>query len=151
MSSWYIGISVLPHMMGFSAFSHVMRIWLKKQWISYAKKHTWDGDLMGENYWYYGKVWLSISQTLPIGWVLLHIPMLWNIGGNTHHFPWCEVFHKIPWKHPYFGKIMGTNFLGSLMGFQLPRFSSSKMGIAAFFPAMGHSKTHAFPMWWRIQ
>ena len=34
-----------------------------------------------------GKVWLPISQVLPIGWVLLHFPMLWEIDGKTHAFP----------------------------------------------------------------
>ena len=34
-----------------------------------------------------GKVWLSIFQTFPIPWVLLHFPVLWEIYGETHPFP----------------------------------------------------------------
>ena len=34
-----------------------------------------------------GKVWLPISQILPIQWVLLHFPMLWEIDGKTQTFP----------------------------------------------------------------
>ena len=34
-----------------------------------------------------GKVWLPISQVLPIRWVLLHFPMLWEIDGKSHAFP----------------------------------------------------------------
>ena len=31
-------------------------------------------------------LWLSISQTFPIPWVLLHCPVLWEIYGETHAF-----------------------------------------------------------------
>ena len=34
-----------------------------------------------------GKVWLLISQVLPIRWVLLHFPMLWEMDGKTQAFP----------------------------------------------------------------
>ena len=34
-----------------------------------------------------GKVWLSVSQTFSIPWVLLHFPVLWEIYGETHAFP----------------------------------------------------------------
>ena len=34
-----------------------------------------------------GKVWLPVSQVLPIQWVLLHFPMLREIGGKTHVLP----------------------------------------------------------------
>ena len=34
-----------------------------------------------------GKVWVSVSQTLSIPWVLLHFPVLWEIYGETHAFP----------------------------------------------------------------
>ena len=33
-----------------------------------------------------GKVWVSVSQTFPIPWVLLHFPVLWKIYGETHIF-----------------------------------------------------------------
>ena len=34
-----------------------------------------------------GKVWLSISQTFPVPWDLLHFPFQWEIYGETHVFP----------------------------------------------------------------
>ena len=36
-------------------------------------------------------VWIPIPQVLPIQWVLLHFPVLWEIDGETHAFPtwWC--------------------------------------------------------------
>ena len=34
-----------------------------------------------------GKVWVPISQTLPILWVLLHFPLPREIYGETHAFP----------------------------------------------------------------
>ena len=36
-----------------------------------------------------GKVWVSVSQTSPIPWVLLHFPVLWEIYGETHAFLIC--------------------------------------------------------------
>ena len=36
-----------------------------------------------------GKVWVSVSQTFPIPWVLLHFTVLWEIYGETHAFPIC--------------------------------------------------------------
>ena len=46
-----------------------------------------DRNLMGKKHPYYGKVWVSISKTFPIRWVLLHFPVLWEIYGETHAFP----------------------------------------------------------------
>ena len=73
-----------------------------------------------------GKVWVSVSQTFPIPWVLLHFTILWEIYGETHAFPICYI---IPldgtWmgkKHPYYGKSMVINF---------PDFLRT-MGFAAF-------------------
>ena len=64
-----------------------------------------------------GKVWVPISQVLPIWWVLLHFPVLWKIDGETHTFP---ISWSIPYNgnlmeknHPYYGKSMSTNFPGS--------------------------------------
>ena len=38
------------------------------------------------------KVWLSISQVLPIWCVLLHFPVLWEVHGKTHAFPiWWDL------------------------------------------------------------
>ena len=64
-----------------------------------------------------GKVWVPISQVLPIWWVLLHFPVLWKTDGETHTFP---ISWSIPCdgnlmgkNHPYYGKSMSTNFPGS--------------------------------------
>ena len=61
-----------------------------------------------------GKVWLSISQTFPVPWDLLHFPLQWEIYGETHAFPICW---RIPYdgnlmrkKHPYCGKSMSISF-----------------------------------------
>ena len=61
-----------------------------------------------------GKVWVPISQFLPIRWVLLHFSVLWEIDGQTNTFP---IWWGIPWdgnrmgkNHPYYGKSMITNF-----------------------------------------
>ena len=40
-----------------------------------------------------GKLWLSISQTFLIPWVLLHLPVLWEIYRETHVFPIC--WHRL--------------------------------------------------------
>ena len=34
-----------------------------------------------------GKVSVPISQVLPIRWVLLYFPVVWEINGETHAFP----------------------------------------------------------------
>ena len=34
-----------------------------------------------------GKVWVSVSQTFSIPWVLLRFPVLWEIYGEAHAFP----------------------------------------------------------------
>ena len=41
---------------------------------------------MEEKYHTLGKKWVPISQTLPIQWILLHLPMLWETDGETHVF-----------------------------------------------------------------
>ena len=61
------------------------------------------------------------------------------------HFPWDGVYHRIQWKHPYFGKITGTYFLG------FPHI----MGFAAFSLAMGrenHCISHVItiPQNWKL-
>ena len=52
---------------------------------------TWsipqDGNLMGKKPYTIGKIWVSISQTFPIPWVLLHFPVLWEIYRETYAFP----------------------------------------------------------------
>ena len=61
-----------------------------------------------------GKVWVPISQVLPIRWVLLHFSVLWEIDGQTNTFP---IWWSIPWdgnrmgkNHPYYGRSMINNF-----------------------------------------
>ena len=39
--------------------------------------------------------WEPISQALPILWVLLSFPMLWEIDEKTHAFPCDEVYHRM--------------------------------------------------------
>ena len=34
-----------------------------------------------------GKVWIPISQVVPIHWVLLHFPVIWKVDGKAHAFP----------------------------------------------------------------
>ena len=87
---------------------------------------------MGKKHQRHGKsmviVWLSISQTFPIPWVLFNFLVLWEIYRETHAFPICY-FPSIPYdgnlmgkKHPYYGKSMSISF---------PDFSHT-MGFAAF-------------------
>ena len=61
-----------------------------------------------------GKLWALIFQVLPIRWVLLHLPVLWEIDKETHVF---LIWWGTPWdgdlmrkKHPYYGKSMSINF-----------------------------------------
>ena len=60
-----------------------------------------------------GKVWVSISQTFPISWVLLHFGILWEIYGETHAFPMClsipQDENRMGKKHSYYGKSMSIN------------------------------------------
>ena len=57
-----------------------------------------------------GKVWLPISQVLPIRWVLLHLPLLWEIDGKTHAFPtWSDSLIFSCAKCILFGKKHGLN------------------------------------------
>ena len=51
-----------------------------------------------------GKVWLPISQVLPIRWVLLHFPRLWKIDGKTQAFP-------ISWNSLIFSCVPLNNFI----------------------------------------
>ena len=90
-----------------------------------------------------GKVWLSISQTFPIPWVLLHLPILWEIYGETHAFPIC-------WSIPYDGDWMGKNhpYYGKSMIIDFPYFSQP--WVLLYFPILWeiYGETHPFPIWW---
>ena len=81
-----------------------------------------------------GKVWLPISQVLPIRWVLLHFSVLWEIDRETHAFPiWWNIpqdGNQMGKKYPYYGKSMINNFQGFL----------HTMGFVAFSRTMGN--------WW---
>ena len=73
-----------------------------------------------------GKVWVSVYQTFPIPWVLLHLPVLWEIYGETHAFPICwsipQDRNRMGKKHPYYGESMSINFpnFPRAMGFVAP-------------------------------
>ena len=56
-----------------------------------------------------GKVWLSISQTFPIPWVLLHFPVLWENYGETHALPiwWHRLIFSCV---SYENKILSSEF-----------------------------------------
>ena len=79
-----------------------------------------------------GKVWVPISQTFPISWILLHFPMLWEIYGKTHAFPICwsipQDGNRMGKKHPYYGKSMSISFS------DFPH----TMGFVAFSRAVGN-------------
>ena len=54
-----------------------------------------------------GKVWVSISQTFPIPWVLLHFPVLQEIYGETHAFPiWWHWFLSLLYDRNIFWKVV---------------------------------------------
>ena len=71
-----------------------------------------------------GKVWVSVSQTFPIPWVLLHFPILWEIYGTTYAFPICHnITQDGNWmgkKHPYYGESMILDFTLTLTCFLVP-------------------------------
>ena len=48
-----------------------------------------------------GKVWLSISQTFHLPWVLLHFPVLWKIYGETYALPiwWYRLIFSCVLQH----------------------------------------------------
>ena len=61
-----------------------------------------------------GKVWVSISQTFPIPWVLLYFPLIWETDGETHAFSkWWSIpqdGNLMGKKQPYYGESMSINF-----------------------------------------
>ena len=79
-----------------------------------------------------GKVWLSISQTFPVPWDLLHFPVQWEIYGETHAFP-------IWWSIPYDGNLMGKKhpYYGKSMSISFPDFPHT-MGFVAFSGTVGN-------------
>ena len=90
-----------------------------------------------------GKVWVSISQTFPIPWVLLHFPLIWETDGETHAFSkWWSIpqdGNLMGKKQPYYGKSMSTNF---------PYFAIP--WVLLHFPVLWeiYGETNAFPIWW---
>ena len=61
----------------------------KPMHFPYAKLYHWMGLGWEKSTHIMGKVWLSISQTFYVPWVLLHFPVLWKIYGETHTFHIC--------------------------------------------------------------
>ena len=55
----------------------------------------YNGNLMGKSTHTMWRVWVPISQVLPIWWVLLHFPEVWEVDGETHVFPNDEVCHRM--------------------------------------------------------
>ena len=130
--SMSINFPDFPYIMGFVAFSRTVGNLWGNPCIFHMLKYTIGWELGGQKHQRHGKsmiiVWLSISQTFPIPWVLFNFPVLWEIYRETHAFPICY-FPSIPYdgnlmgkKHPYYGKSMSINF---------PDFSHT-MGFAAF-------------------
>ena len=84
-----------PHTMGFVAFSRTVENWWENLFIShYDELYHRMGIGWEKSIHTMGKVWLPISHFLPISWVLLHFPMLWEIDGKTQAFPiwWDSLF-----------------------------------------------------------
>ena len=79
----------VPHTVGFVAFSRKCKC-KGNPYTSHLRKYTigWESDGKRSSCTI-GKLWLSFSQTLPIPWVLLHFPALWEFYGETHTFPIC--------------------------------------------------------------
>ena len=61
----------------------------KPMHFPYAELYHRMGIAWGKSTHAMGKVWVSVSQTFLIPWVLLHIPVLWEIYGEAHAFPIC--------------------------------------------------------------
>ena len=90
-----------------------------------------------------GKVGVPISQVLPIQWVFLHFPVLWEIDGNTHALPiWWSIPQdgsQMGKKNPHYGRSVITNF---------PGFPHT-MGFVVFSRTMEiDGKTREFPISW---
>ena len=72
------------HTMGFVAFSRAVGNLWGNPYISHMLKYTIEWK---KSTHIMGKVWLSISQSFPIPWVLLHFPVLWKVYGETRAVP----------------------------------------------------------------
>ena len=83
-----------------------------------------------------GKVWLSIFQTFPIPWTLLHFPVLWEIYGETHAFPIC-------WSISYDGNLMGKKhpYSEKSISISFPDFPHT-MGFVAFSCPVGNLRVN---------
>ena len=75
------------------AFSRIMGNRWQNPCISHMMKYTIGWVLNGEKSTHtMGKLWLPISQVLPIRWALLLFSMLWQIDGKSQAFPkWWDL------------------------------------------------------------
>ena len=98
--SMVIDFPDFPHTMGFVAFSRTVGSLWGNPRISHMLKYTLRWESNGKKSTHtIGKVWVSISQTFPIPWVLLHFPVLWEIYRETHAFPiwWHRLIFSCVW------------------------------------------------------
>ena len=126
--SMSINFPDFPHTKGFVAlhFTVLWEIYEETHHFSYAEVYHKMEIGWEKSTHTMGKVWVSVSQTFPIPWVLLHFPVLWEIYGETHAFPIC-------WSIPLDGNWMGKKlpYYEKNMVIDFPDFLRT-MGFAAF-------------------
>ena len=102
-----------PNSIGFAAFDYATGNWWGNPYISHVMNYSIGLESNEKNVHTMGKVWASVSQVLPIRWVLLHFPLLWEIEGKTYAFPMCwsipQDGNRMEKKYPYYGKSVSTN------------------------------------------
>ena len=77
-----------PHTIGFVTFSSRAENSWENPCIPQMVKYAIGWESNGKKSTHtMEKVRVSISQTLPIPWVLLHFLVLWEIDGKIHAFP----------------------------------------------------------------
>ena len=109
----------LAHSMVFVEFPHTIGNWLENPYISHVMQSTIGWEYNGEKSTHtMGKVWVPISQVLPIRWVLLDFFVQWKIDGKTMHFPCNKRYHRmgIKWEK-------STHTLWEKYEYQFPRSS----------------------------
>ena len=72
-----------------SHFSILWEIYGKPMHFPYAEVYHKMGIWWKKSSHTMGKVWVSVFQTFPMPWLLLHFLVLWEIYGETHTFPIC--------------------------------------------------------------
>ena len=84
-----------PNMKGFVVFSHTLRNCWGNPCISHMLKYIlgWKSDGKKRTHTMV-KVWVPISQTFPIPWVLLHFPILWKFMGKPTYFSYAKLYHR---------------------------------------------------------